>query len=72
MKKTYETPTVDKIAFRYRDQVVAASGTLNSGAPEWDGDNPSTGEVIIGRIAEGLGINGCSTFQCSSLMNSWA
>ena len=25
MKKTYETPTVEMIAFRYRDQVVAAS-----------------------------------------------
>lgn len=26
MKKTYETPSVEKIAFMYRDQVVAASG----------------------------------------------
>lgn len=26
MKKVYEPPTVEKIAFRYRDQVVAASG----------------------------------------------
>ena len=26
MKKSYETPSVEKIAFRYRDQVVAASG----------------------------------------------
>lgn len=26
MKKAYETPIVEKIAFRYRDQVVAASG----------------------------------------------
>lgn len=26
MKKTYETPSVEKIAFQYRDQVVAASG----------------------------------------------
>lgn len=25
MKKTYETPNVEKIAFQYRDQVVAAS-----------------------------------------------
>lgn len=25
MKKTYVTPSVDKIAFQYRDQVVAAS-----------------------------------------------
>ena len=26
MKKPYVTPTLEKIAFRYRDQVVAASG----------------------------------------------
>ena len=27
MKKTYETPEVEKIAFKYRDQVVAASSS---------------------------------------------
>jgi len=27
MKKVYEAPTVEKIAFQYRDQVVVASGT---------------------------------------------
>lgn len=26
MKKTYETPTVEVVEFKYRDQVVAASG----------------------------------------------
>ena len=26
MKKTYEAPTVEKIKFQYRDQVVVASG----------------------------------------------
>lgn len=26
MKKDYETPSVEKIEFNYRDQVVAASG----------------------------------------------
>ena len=26
MKKVYEAPSVEKIAFRYRDQIVAASG----------------------------------------------
>ena len=26
MKKVYEAPSVEKIAFQYRDQVVAASG----------------------------------------------
>ena len=27
MKKTYETPSIEVVAFQYRDQVVAASGT---------------------------------------------
>ena len=26
MKKTYETPSVEKVEFQYRDQVVVASG----------------------------------------------
>lgn len=28
MKKPYETPSAEKIAFNYRDQVVAASGGI--------------------------------------------
>ena len=28
VKKTYESPIADKIAFNYRDQVVAASGDI--------------------------------------------
>ena len=28
MKKNYETPMVEKIAFQYRDQVVATSGCI--------------------------------------------
>lgn len=44
MKKHYETPSVEKIAFRYRDQVVAASsgGSDGSSAPgfgEWTNEN---------------------------------
>ena len=31
MKKSYERPIVEKIAFRYRDQVVAASGDVAAG-----------------------------------------
>ena len=37
MKKSYETPTAEKITFNYRDQVVAASG----GSP----DEQGTGEA---------------------------
>lgn len=29
MKKTYETPSVEKVAFQYRDQVVVASGCVS-------------------------------------------
>lgn len=31
MKKEYSTPIVEKIAFNYRDQVVAASGIPDQG-----------------------------------------
>jgi len=30
MKKTYETPSIEKIAFQYRDQVVVASTQCGS------------------------------------------
>lgn len=46
MKKNYTTPTIEKIAFRYRDQVVAASGdgAGNGGAGEVP-SNPGFGQV---------------------------
>lgn len=34
MKKVYETPTVELIAFRYRDQVVAASADNGTGTSD--------------------------------------
>ena len=44
MKKTYEAPTVERVEFKYRDQVVAASagcgiqyvnlGTLTTKCPD--------------------------------------
>lgn len=40
MKKTYEPPTVQMMAFRYRDQVVAASGGID---PQLD-DGTITGD----------------------------
>ena len=36
MKKIYETPSIEKIAFQYRDQVVAASGCISYG--DWSHD----------------------------------
>ena len=39
MKKTYETPSVEKIAFRYKDQVVAASYPVNLCIQGWIKDS---------------------------------
>ena len=66
MKKAYETPMVEMIAFRYRDQVVAASGGNSSAFGE---DSPSLGEQIIGRISNGLGQSWCNGYECYSLAN---
>lgn len=38
MKKKYFSPSIQKVSFRYRDQVVAASG----GDPTINTSNPST------------------------------
>ena len=72
MKKSYETPSVEKITFNYRDQVVAASGGVGSGGAGQDGNSPSAGEQFIGRIAEGLGFSTCKGYECSSLADWWA
>lgn len=69
MKRAYETPMVEKLAFCYRDQVVVASGTNVAEEVVTGGNTPTTGEQIIGRIAEGLNINGCAGYECSSLAN---
>ena len=45
MKKVYETPTVEMIAFRYRDQVVAASA-----GGEGTGDSGNTGNPSVGGL----------------------
>ena len=42
MKKTYEAPSVEKIAFMYRDQVVVASGG-NAGSCTYHYDNNQPG-----------------------------
>lgn len=51
MKKLYTTPSVEKIAFRYRDQVVAASGT----DPLTEDTNPAFGSLT----QEVWGVGGC-------------
>lgn len=61
MKKTYEAPTATKIAFNYRDQVVAASG----GTPI--SDDPITGRTVILNGCDlqnfVLGLNWCSVIR---------
>ena len=56
MKKVYEPPTVEKIAFRYRDQVVAASGG-GSNSPE-SPSSPTFGQIT----SESWGQNGCKMY----------
>jgi len=42
MKKTYETPSVEKVAFQYRDQVVVASGS-HTCIIHWSNQSGDTG-----------------------------
>ena len=56
MKKVYEKPTVEKISFRYRDQVVAASG--GGGTSTESPNNPSIGQLT----SESWGQNGCKMY----------
>lgn len=54
MKKTYETPSIEKIAFQYRDQVVAASGG-HTCIIHWN-DDPDKGCTLnsVERPSEGV------------------
>lgn len=49
MKKTYETPIVEKVSFCYSDQVVASGNDYSSG------DN-----CVVAQIAQGLGLTICN------------
>ena len=72
MKKSYETPSVEKIKFNYRDQVVAASGGVVE--PEAGGSvssDKTTGEQIIGWAAQTLGYGECANYECTWAAN-WA
>ena len=44
MKKVYEAPSVEKIKFQYRDQVVAASGN-HTCVTEWSNQPDTSGCV---------------------------
>lgn len=53
MKKFYTKPTAEKLAFQYRDQVVAASGGTESGNGVFP-ENPQIGGVY-GNSSVGTG-----------------
>lgn len=51
MKKTYEAPSVEKIAFQYRDQVVVASngGYIVNCGTVYDSHDGNEGCELLGR-----------------------
>lgn len=56
MKKTYETPSIEVVAFQYRDQVVAASGGAKCHL-YWKGDQGSSQNCTTdGKFYENEGI----------------
>lgn len=61
MKKLYEAPSVEKIAFRYRDQVVAASGEAVDVTPPTIGGwtNAQGADGCKWYVAEAWGLNFC-------------
>lgn len=61
MKRIYESPSVEKLAFRYRDQVVAASGEAVEVTPPtiggWTNAQGADGCKLY--VAEAWGLNFC-------------
>lgn len=49
MKKKYFSPSIQKVSFRYRDQVVAASGD-----PAVSGDQSASSDSLIDEILNRL------------------
>ena len=60
MKRPYEAPSVEKIAFRYRDQVVAASGgpVANSDTDVGNSAGDRANQVVD-NLLNGAGISSC-------------
>ena len=48
MKKEYSAPVVEKIAFNYRDQVVAASSTEEFTEQGGSGQYSESGSIVCG------------------------
>ena len=70
MKKTYTSPTVEKIRFNYRDQVVAASGapvaTSDTGVGNNTGDRANQ---VVDYLLNGAGISSCD--QIGDWVGGW-
>ena len=71
MKKNYEAPSVEKIAFNYRDQVVVASGGKEIADLPFV-DVASNGKQFVCRLLAGVGVDGCAVYECQSLSIFWA
>lgn len=59
MKKYYETPSVEKISFRYRDQIVVASGETEGGS---GGSGSGIKPPSIGEWTNNPGTSGCKWY----------
>ena len=59
MKKIYEAPTVDKIAFNYRDQVVAASGVEGGSNTSANTGSGNAANDFVDRLFQNAGWSGC-------------
>lgn len=59
MKKRYEAPTVEKIAFRYRDQIVVASGEAETGS---GGSGTGRTTPSLGQWTNERGTSGCKLY----------
>lgn len=70
MKKSYETPSVEKIKFNYRDQVVAASGAPVANSDT--GVGSSTGDranQVVDYLLNGAGVSSCD--RIGDWVGSW-
>ena len=70
MKKLYAPPSVEKISFRYRDQVVAASGSPVANSDTDVGNSAGDrANQVVDNLLNGAGISSCD--QMGDWVGSW-
>ena len=71
MKKSYETPSVEKIKFNYRDQVVAASGgeAVVDGAVTGGNSTSDRANEVVDYLLNGAGVRICDSI--GDWVGSW-